>query len=537
MAAFAAPRALGAPAQPPCSNPSPPRVVTSTHFSVYYDDDPVAPNYVNEMQAGAVLAAAERAYASYIAAGFPKPAVVSASGKTEFDLLDLSPWKLAGIYCIGGAFVDAKEATGANMEFQMGVQVFAQIALSLVDPELWLLNGTSAWASWRALGYPATSIADIGPFDMPLTCDSAADKANCSKVGFENLGASRWPFYEYLAEKFGPLFIIDVLKAAATVAGDGLKGLQKALTAKGTTLGAEYGAYAAKLLYGGWTATSLNAATIPVSGTKIQTGISSGAIPSQSFGVNHLATRYVEINRGDGAGDHACYAAVLTLNVQIPTGVTSQPTFYWNAGGSVPVALTVSGSTATTTVPWDTCAWQSKGYLSLPNTSLVDGTSFVVSGTLAVDFTSPATAATPPAPATPYGQVIPVSSLGVAPTISLFGPELLKLSAQDAQVRLIVQSGGEGTVNASIGSLVLGTAALIPGGNDLRFPIPKELLLGLRRSASSSVLTLTPVSPDGKTTGTAVTRTISLAPAAAPAKKTVPAKPKHAAKKSKSPSK
>ena len=53
---------------------------------------------------------------------------------------------------------------------------------------------------------------------------------------------------------------------------------------------------------GGWSATVLNAATIPVSGTPINTGATTGAIPTQSFGVNHLATKFVEIDRGDGDG-------------------------------------------------------------------------------------------------------------------------------------------------------------------------------------------------------------------------------------------
>jgi hypothetical protein len=535
VAAFAAPRALAIPS--PSCTPSLPQSIGSAHFRISYNDDPTRPEFLTATQAGAVLATAERTYASFIGMGFPPPLAVVSSGRTEISIMDLGPWKASAFSCTAMFDLDAKVATSSTMPYTIGTTIFDQIELRYASTDWWLMNGASAWASWRALGYPSESIVGMGPFDMSLDCASAPDMANCSKVGYENLGESRWPFYEYLAEQFGTTFILNVLTAANLPGATGLSGLQNALIAKKTTLAAEYGSYAAQLMYGGWTATPLNAATIPISGTKILTGSASGAIPPQSFAVNHLAARYVEIDRGDGAGDHACYAATLTLNVQIPSGVTSQPTFYWSAGRSAPIALTISGNTATTTMPWDTCAWPGKGYLSLPNTSMVDGGNFVVSGTLAVDFTSPATAVLPPAPATPYGQVIPVSSLGVAPTISLFGPELLKLSAQDAQVRLIVQSGGEGTVNASIGSVALGTAALIPGGNDLRFPIPKELLLGLRRSASSSVLTLTPVSPDGKTTGTAVTRTISLAPAAAPAKKTVPAKPKHAAKKSKSPSK
>src|SRR6185312_15643510 len=48
-----------------------------------------------------------------------------------------------------------------------------------------------------------------------------------------------WPFYEYLSERFGPLFIMNVFAAAQSAGGDGLTGIQNALTAKGTTLVAD----------------------------------------------------------------------------------------------------------------------------------------------------------------------------------------------------------------------------------------------------------------------------------------------------------
>jgi hypothetical protein len=520
LGAVASPRALADTPPPPCSPlPFMPQSIESAHFFVAYNDDPKVQGFMTQTEAGTVLAAAERSYASYVADGFPAPVTDPSTGKTDLVIMDLSTWKLSSVVCFGAVIEDTSTVTGDLMPYSVGSDVFTQVEYSIGDGPQWLQFGASSWASWRALGYPATSIADIGPFDMTLDCDSAFDKDNCSRSnGYENVGESRWPFYEYLTEKFGPLFIVKIF-AASQAAGDGLQGLENALIAKGTTLSAEYGAYAAKLLTGGWTATTLSAAVIPVSGTPIQTGISSGAIPTQTFGINHLATKFVEIDRGDTSGDHTCYVAKLTLNVQIPAGVTSQPTFYWAGGGSAPVPLTVSGSTATTTVPWDTCLWKTKGYLALPNTSLVDGTTFVVSGTLNVDFSIPATSALPPSASAQFGPVIDASSFSTAPTLTLFGPQLLKLTAQDTQVRLIVESSSEGSVTASIGSLVLGTAALRPGGNDLRFSLPATLLRSLRRSSGTMVLTLTPLALDGTTAGTAVTTTLSLPVAKPPAKK------------------
>jgi hypothetical protein len=523
LAGIASSRTLAA-SLPPCT-PTLPQSIASTHFLVSYSDDPLATGYMTQAQAGAVLSAAERSYASYTATGFPAPAV-GASGKTELYVMDLTQFGISAEYCNGSVVEDTSTVTGSSGPFSVDVDVFTQVTSAIGSAPEWLVNGASTWASWRALGYPSDSTADLGPFDMALDCASAYDKVNCStKGGYENLGGSRWPFYEYLTEKFGPLFIVNIFAASGAAGGDGLVGLQNALAAKGTTLTAEYSAYAAKLLAHGWTAVALNAATPPVSGSPIVTGASTGDLPSQAVGVNHLATRFVEIDRGDGSAEHPCFAATLTLTVQIPSGVVSQPTFYWSGGGSSSVPLTVSGSTATTTIPWDTCDWQSKGYLALPNTSTsADGVSFVVSGHLTVDTTTAATASPPPAAGSTYGQVVPVTSSSVSPAISVFGPQLLKLSATATQIRLIVESNGEGSVKATLGSLSLGSSTIRPGENDLRFSVPKSALLTLRRSAAAtSLLTLTPVSVDGSQTGTAVTRQVSIAPAkpvAKPAPKT-----------------
>ncbi len=531
----------------PSCTPALPQMVQNAHFQIYYSDDPTVSGHITQTQAGTVLAAAERSYASYTAAGFTTPAV-GGSGKTELYIMDLTSWNISAMYCFGSVVVDSASATGESMDFSIGVDVFTQIAYAIGTPlntPDWIINGPGAWASWRALGYPAASIADIGPFDMALDCDSALDKTNCSENGYENLGESRWPFYEYLAEKYGPLFMVDVFNDTNAASGNGLVGLQNAIAAKGSSLGAEYGAYAAKLLSGGWTASTLNAATIPVSGSTIQTGISSGAIPSQSFGINHLATKFVEIDRGDGDGSHACYTATLTLNVQIPAGVTSQPTFYWGAGGSSPVSLTVSGSTATATVPWDTCQWTSHGYLALPNTSLVDGTSFVVSGTLSVDFTKPATSAVPPSPASPFGTPVAASSFSHAPTISLLGPKVTVMTPDDDEIRIAVTSSGFGILHATLGSLALvGTSgpvpnsscddSLSPGASVCHFKLPAGVLSALQLAGAAGLpLALTPLDANGATHGSTVTARVVYQPTASTVSKTTkhaPAKAKGKAK-------
>ncbi len=96
--------------------------------------------------------------------------------------------------------------------------------------------------------------------------------------------------------------------------------------------------------------------------------------------------------------------------------------------------------------------------------------------------------------------MIQVSSADIAPTLSLFGPEVLKLSNLETQLRLIVESNNQGAVQAKLGTVVLGTLPIRAGNNDLRFKLPPGVLRTLRRVASASnVLTLTPTSPNGST--------------------------------------
>ena len=72
----------------PPSPANPAQSVSDARFIVYYTDDPTVTGSITQTQAGAILAAAERAYTSYTGDGFPAPAV-DGTGKTEFDVTDL----------------------------------------------------------------------------------------------------------------------------------------------------------------------------------------------------------------------------------------------------------------------------------------------------------------------------------------------------------------------------------------------------------------------------------------------------------------
>jgi hypothetical protein len=124
-----------------------------------------------------------------------------------------------------------------------------------------------------------------------------------------------------------------------------------------------------------------------------------------------------------------------------------------------------------------------------------------------------------------WGQVVQVPSVQLPPTVFVYGPELLTLSATDKQLRLIVQSSGDGSLQASIGSTSLGAGTLSAGNNDLRFALPASVLQALRRSANvSNILTLTAVAASGGAQGQTITRHVLIQ--GVTKKPTTPAKPK-----------
>jgi hypothetical protein len=518
---------------PDCTQMTQPNVLQSAHFRVFYDSDPTAADYMTETQAGDLMGSAEQAYAGFAAQGCPTP-VDDGSGFIEINVMDLSTWGISSLTCFGSFDYDSGSIGAADEAMSTAWDVFQQVEYNLYPdsdvPDYWLTNAAAQWAAAQALGYPASAMSDIGPADMALDCfDPHYDTGfqRCSENAYEDGALSRWPFYEYLAERFGRTFIDEVLADAET-AGSSYTGLSNALVAHGTTFPAVFNAWTTTELTGAYTAPGLKG-TAPTAHTKVSTGINAGQVASLQVPVNHLATRYVEFDRGNADTTIACYSATLSLSVTIPAGTQSQPTFYWTGPGGSAIPLAVNGSTASASIPWDTCTWAgSIGLLSLPNASTnVNSANFVITASMTVDLTKPTAALLPPAPVSVNTPVVSAPSTDAAPLISVFGPELLKLSATDRQIRLIVQSTGGGTLEASLGAVSLGSSSLRPGNNDVRYTLPKSLVSALRRTAATSnVLTLTPVSTGG-VSGAAVTRKISIAPAAT---KTVKPKAKPKAK-------
>jgi hypothetical protein len=527
---------------PPGARPAMPHCIASQHFEVWYDSDTTADDYATATEASDVAETFEDAYATELGYGFPAP-LNDGDGKVDVYIAALIPGTLGETYpdnplalkSTGFIALDPSEI-GADTELHVAAhELFHLIQFDSWVPQqqtdTWLFEGSAEWMGGKVDGFQDSDVTGIGPSDMSLDCrDNLASPPfqKCNPDFYMEGGYSRWPFFQYLAQRFGVTFVNSVFVQGGAGGISATTALQNALQARGTNLSDVYDDWSTVNMTG-YGIDTLDA-KIPAVYGLLTPGVATTTTPvSVHVNVDHLATRYIAFQRGNGDSSAPCFAATLSLTVAVPAGTSSKPVFYWNGPGGTAAPLSINGSTASASIPWDTCPWLSnEAYLSLPNASTtVDVADFVVTYSLTVDKTKAASPGTAPPPISVWGQVVPVTSAAVAPTVVVYGPELLKLSATDKQIRLIVESNADGSLQASLGSVALGSGTLRPGSNDLRFPVTAALLNSLRRSSAvANLLTLTPVSTDGVSKGTPVTRHVSIAPAKVTAKPKVKPKTK-----------
>lgn len=497
-----------------------PETVTSTHFKIHFDGDPTSPASPVTFQKASDLAGnLERAYDTVVTEwGYPAPL---SDGDAYIDVY------VTDLVGVGGlAFREtAANQTHGYIHIDDELTGLAPLAMHelfhLVQFAVWapmdsyILEATAEWAGFRFLGFPLA--VDYGPVgivvpllsligapDMSLTCTGPA----CGLDSYEGDGYSRWHFFEFLTERFGNATVNDLFQRGKTVNDPGVLGgdlLIQMLAAKGATLADVFHDWTVANMTGTYTATGLKGIKPPAYSTTL-TGNSSGTLATQKVPVNHLAARYVAFKRGTGTSDGPCYAATLNVSVTVPSGIGARPVFNWTAAGSPAIPLALSGTTATLSVPWDTCSWGDAGLVSLPNPSTsVDAALFTVSGSITVDKKTLATSTPPPA-GTYTGPTVPSLTGEEPPSIAVYGPETLRVSKKRRVVRIVVFSSGGGKLDARLGSLSLGTRALRTGNNDLRFTLPRSVTRSL---AATSRLTFTSVATNG-TRGATVTRKLVL---------------------------
>jgi hypothetical protein len=513
--------------------------LSNANFTVHYngnDGDAVCQNYTTDERAGDILGMLDRARAFYANMGLGWPAPVPDSdAHVHVSIDNFSTGCLPyGSIPAGTPLSDRWDAVvepiggGAdNIHLNMhknGLKypVIAHEVFHLIEDAMapgvdqWLAEGTAEWGAVRANSVEAG--VEKNP-DRMLDCVGT----RCGDTEFDKNGYPGWMLFEYLAERYGDSKVKAVWdQAAANPAALGTTDLSAVLPA-GTSLPAFFNDYTTARMTGAFTLPSLTD-TRPEVYAQIPVGTASGSLPGTPVAVNHLAVRYVTLSHGSDP-TVPCFAADLTLSVQVPAGVVSTPTYYANTKTAVAQPLSVTGSTASITVPWNTCAGSPSAYLSIPNdTPDLDGREFTVKGSVHVKLDTPATATEPPPGAHLIGSPIAAPTSDPAPTLNIYAPEVLHVSSTTRLLRFVVFSSGDGKLGAALGSTGLGAATLRGGNNDVRFVLPAALFNSLRAKSSSNLLQLTSESPSGAK-GATFTRRVVVQTPPKPKKKT--AKKKH----------
>jgi len=515
------------------------------HFTIYYmrnKDVDCPTRFITAEKAGEVLQMAERAYGFYSSWGFtppsPQPIHISidefdkvpsgciTDGSTidplipvNRDDLSLRDWNaLVNPFSPSLTTPDTIHLDGTNGK-GLGYQTIAREVFYLFaramppavwDPTAatnnqWLPAASAEWAAFRTNGFATVTASDLaGNPGRSLDCAGT----ECGTTDADRNGYSGWPFIEYLAERFGNNVVSELWNTSGTGAQTVLSSL---LAAHGTDIPTFFNDFVAARVAGKFTLTAIAGTVPPAYDPPIAVPQQSGVMPGMALSVNHLAAAYVQLTHGVDAAS-TCFEATLALNVALPAGVTATPYFYANTRGAVAQPFVVSGSTASLTVPWNTCAGSPPAYVALPNTSLPntiwsDGREFDINGTVSVDKTKPATPKEAPAQATLGVPVTLAPATDPAPTLSLHAPEVIRVSSKSRLLRFIVFSTGDGRLQATLGANLLGSPTIHAGNNDVRFVLPKQLSKTLQAKSADNLLLVTSLSTGG-TKGMTVTRTV-----------------------------
>src|SRR5437879_3486925 len=209
-----------------------PATVGSTHFLVHFQSDLVNfPTWaVTQTMAGDVAALAERPYTAELADGYPAPlgdGGLGGDARTDIYVADLSqsgalaltvPDNPGGATTSAYILLDGTNRVTTLTQHVVAHELFHTLQLATWLPaqlsDYWLLEGSAEWMGYRVDGYNLTfgGGSAFGPSDMSLDCRDPLGTNMCDLVDdYRNNGYSRWPFFEYVIEKYGNSFVQDVL--------------------------------------------------------------------------------------------------------------------------------------------------------------------------------------------------------------------------------------------------------------------------------------------------------------------------------------
>jgi hypothetical protein len=485
--------------------------LSSEHFTVHYNRDDshtTCEDFITQERAGELLGMLERArtYYASLSGGFAAP-VPDSDAHIHVSVDDFESMCISyGSLPFGtplpierwDAVLEPIAVPGADnihlntLKDGLTYPVIAHEVFHLVEDAIaptadpWLHEATAEWAATRANNAAGDTMNSAGG-----TLDCVGSE--CGDTEAEKNGYPGWMLIEYLAERYGDAKVKELWDQAA--ANPGVAATADLAAVLPVSLASFYDDFATARLTGNFTFAPLKGALPDPYGSFVLPP-NDATSEDLNVAVNHLAARYVAFQHG--ANDGACFEGTLTINVTIPAGVESHPAYWAGTVGSSPQPLTLSGSTGSLGVPWNTCGASPDAYLSLPNDSLdLDGREFVVKLTLKVDFGKPAAPTSPPPGVHVIGSVVAAPTSDPAPTLKVYAPEVLRVSSKTRMLRFVVFSSGDGKLQAALGSTGLGSATLRSGNNDVRFLLPTQLFKSLRTKSVSNVLLLTSQSPSG----------------------------------------
>lgn len=478
-----------------------PSTGSSDHFVVHYGAA------TTSAQADLALANAEQAYAKIVGEwAFPAPAD-DGDGKTDIYVAEpaiagasgeANPTAatVAGRYT-GYILLGPQSGLGLGLvshEFfhvvQYGLNLYASSLVKEATAD-WVQTRMSGSANLAYLLAPGTSLDcfELGTIVVKSACDR---------------GYSRSILFSYLDARFGPPAIRDLFGNAGTPkVMDLVAMLQAALTPRGIRVEDFFADFAVANASPDYLGKARRGQSAGVEKT-VETGTVVHELPPLVVSVDHLAAKYVRLVVGTGAG-LLCAPAGLKVTVSMPGGVAARP--YLVVDGAEPRALTIDGATATTEVPWSTCAKAPGATLVLPNASrTVDAASFTVTPALLGSATvtqpptttpkqepaSPTTAPQTQAPAQQPRQQAPVKeeprtatprqeqqqpASSTAPILDLTAASVQTRSGR--ALRLALSASGNGIVQVTCNSLDYSSENLVRrGANVLSIAVPRHARAG-----------------------------------------------------------
>lgn len=439
------------------ARPSLPLSLSTTHFQVHYTTDPGADqsSAAAATQLGSNL---EAAYSTEVGSwGFDPPVSDSDSlvdvfiedtgdhlGESVRD--DVTAPTSSGYIVIDPASTADAETAAHELFHILQYAIYAHGAKFLKE-------GTAEWAGANVARTTSWLFSYWGAPDQPLDC------APSSPCGTSDYSYSRWIFFDYLSEQYGPGIIKEIIeKAGALGAGDDpaadVQAIDQVLAAHGSSLTQAFNGFTAANVGAAYAFPGLaGSGRLPHSAGSTFTGTSSVVFAPRAVTIDHLAANYMYFYSGDSRVSQAgCGAATLNVSVDLPAGSASAPSIS-DAFGVHP--LTVSGNTASISVPWTNCLG-SLAALGLPNpgtTSADDGKPFVVHASMTV---------------TPVKQ-----RTIAAPHITVSLPRVATASRNRPFLRFNVRSSGRGMLQVLLKShYVRGSFSLKPGLNRLKLRLP-----------------------------------------------------------------